>query len=124
MREGNGNGSSKATVIGTMPKVAKAGHREDYILRVLAPTRKTLTPRIELRVFVNNQVSSPPFEGLTSKGGYFAMDLLTFKAMVAMAPEIETAYLAATPQAGQEVQQSAIPEGPNLELLGNVTTVR
>lgn len=116
-----GNGTNNAVVVGTIPKVAKAGHREDYIVRVLQPTKRSPDPSVELRVYVDNQNTSPPYQGLTSKGGYFRMDITTFRSLVALSPKVEEAYAAIAPQEGQEVHDLAVPTAPNLELLGGVT---
>lgn len=120
MMQGNGNGN-EAVVIGTIPKVAKPGHREDYVIRIIQPTKKFPTPKVELRVWVDNRTSAPPYQGLSSRGGFFRMDIKTFQALVNMAPAVEEAYVNAMPEEGQEVSDGTVPGVPSMELLGGVT---
>lgn len=112
------NSNNNAVVIGTIPKVARPGHREDYIVRVLKPSRRNPEPKVELRVWVNNTTSNPPFEGLSTRGGYFSMSLERFNELVNMREQVAEAVKAVMPEEGETLQADAVPNAPDLTLLG------
>lgn len=113
------NGNS-AAVIGTIDKIQELGHREDYIVRVLQPSRRYPEPKVELKVWVDNQKSNPTYQGLSSKGGYFRMTIEQFNQLVDMAPAIREAVKAATPEEGAPTASDTVPGAPNLDLLAGV----
>lgn len=117
---GYGNGNKTAAVVGTIPKVAKPGHREDFILRVLHPSKRYPEPKVELKVYVNNTTSNPPFEGLSTRGGYFLMSLEQFNKLANMRDQVAEAVRAVTLEEGVAPQEVAVPDAPNLALLGGV----
>ena len=115
---GNGNGSRKA--VGIVNKLLQEGHREDYVVSIV-PARRTGKPMVELRVYVNNQKTSPPYKGLTSKGGYFMMTEEQFDQLVAMAVKVKEALRESAPTAVEGASTGNVLEAPSLELLAGVT---
>lgn len=116
---GNGKGNNKAAVIGTIERFARPGWREDYMVRVLAPSRKFPVPKVELKVWVNNQNSNPPYTGPSTKGGYFAMTIEQFNALCDMRKEIVEAVKALAPEEGEAPAAEEVPSAPDLELLAS-----
>lgn len=116
---GNGKGNNNATMIGMIPKVARSGHREDFIVRVLKPSRKFPVPKVELRVWVDNTTSNPPFKGLSTRGGYFSMSLEQYNELVNMREQVAEAVRAVMPEEGEALQADAVPAAPDLALLGS-----
>lgn len=107
-------------VIGTVNKIEKPGHREDFVLRVVK--NRNGTPAVELRVWVDNQTTKPAFKGLVYKGGYFRMSPDQFNELVKMAPKVKEAIKASVQETGDEEKGTgAIPEVPNFNTLAGVT---
>jgi len=121
---GNGKGNNKAVPIGTIDRFQKPGWREDYVLRVLAPSKRNPQPRVELRVWVDNQTSNPPFQGLSTRGGYFAMTMDQFNALCNMKKKIAEAVKALTPEEGSTPAADSVPGAPDLDLLAGVVGTR
>lgn len=119
--KGNGNNSNAAAVIGTIDRFARPGWREDYVLRVIQPSRKNPEPKVELRVWVVNEKTDPPFKGLSTRGGYFAMTIEQFNKLVELAPAVREAIKALTTENGEPTPTGKVPSAPSLDLLAGVT---